>query len=162
MGSLQWRYSQAPIINSHTRRLQQLRSALEHLDHTLCLFDPAAVPDAIEPKVWRPKADWAKRGEMTRICLDMVRRASGPVCNRDIALAFMTARGMDTDDERLVKLIAKRVGCCLRGQRDIGRVTSADGPGQTVVWRLPTVEKPLRAQRAKDSALCTAATLRAE
>jgi hypothetical protein len=63
----------------------------------LCLSDPAAVPDAIVPKVWRPKADWAKRGEMTRICIDIVRRASGAVCNRDIAIAFMTARGMDTD-----------------------------------------------------------------
>jgi hypothetical protein len=39
---------------------------------------------------------------MSRTCLDIVRRASGPVCNRDIAIAFMTARGMDTDDGRLV------------------------------------------------------------
>ena len=61
--------------------------------------------------MWRPKADWAKRGEMSRLCLDIVRRASGPVCNRDIAITFMTARGMDTDDDRLLKLIAKRVGC---------------------------------------------------
>jgi hypothetical protein len=38
--------------------------------------------------------------------------------------------------DRLVKLIAKRVGCCLRGQRNMGRVTSEDGPGQTVVWWL--------------------------
>jgi hypothetical protein len=65
-----------------------------------------------------------------------VRCASEPVCNRDVALAFMTARGMDTDDDRLVRLISKRVGCCMRGQRDEGRVTSEDGPGQTVVWRV--------------------------
>jgi hypothetical protein len=123
-------------IELTTRQLQTLRAALEHLDATLCLFDPAAVPDAIEPKVWRPNADWAKRGEMIRICLDTLRRASAPLCNRDIALVLMTARGMDTDDERLVKLIAKRVGCCLRGQREIGLVKSEDGPGQTVVWRL--------------------------
>jgi hypothetical protein len=88
-------------IENRTRELQRLRWALEHLDATLCLFDPAAVPDAIEPKVWRPKADWAKRGEMTRICLDTLRRASGPLCNRDIAVALMTARGMDTDDDGL-------------------------------------------------------------
>ena len=42
--------------------LQGLRAALRRVDDTNCLFDPAAVPDAIEPKVWRPKADWAKRG----------------------------------------------------------------------------------------------------
>jgi hypothetical protein len=43
---------------------------------------------------------------------------------------------MGTDDDRLVRLIAKRVGCCVRGQRDEGRVSGEDGPGQTVVWRL--------------------------
>lgn len=123
-------------IELTTRRLQDLRASLQHLDATLCLFDPAAVPEAIQPKVWRPKADWAKRGEMSRFVLDTLRRASAPLCSRDIALALMTARGMDTDSERLVRQIAKRVGCCLREQRDAGHVTSADGPGQTLVWRL--------------------------
>jgi hypothetical protein len=123
-------------IELTTRQLQRLRAALSSLDATLCLFDPAAVPDAIEPKVWRPKADWAKRGEMTRLCLDVLRRASGPLCNRDIAMALMTMRGMDTDDARLVKLIGKRVGCCLREQRERGAVLSEEGPGQTVMWRL--------------------------
>lgn len=94
------------------------------------------MPDAIEPKVWRPKADWAKRGEMTRVCLDTLRRASAPLCNRDIALVLMRARGLDTDYDRLVKLIGKRVGCALRGMREQGRVASEEGPGQTVVWRL--------------------------
>ena len=116
-------------IELATRHLQHLRAALEHLDATLCLFDPAAVPDAIEPKVWRPKADWARRGEMTRVCLDTLRQASAPLCNRDIAIVLMTARGMDTDNDRLVKLIAKRVGRCLRGQHDMGRVASEEWPG---------------------------------
>ena len=93
------------------------------------------MPEAIEPKVWRPNAGWAKHGEMTRVCFDILRRASAPICNRDIALVFMTARGMDTDDARLVKLVAKRVGC-LRQHRDAGTVVSEDGPGQTMVWRV--------------------------
>jgi hypothetical protein len=127
-------------IEITTRKLQRLRAALQSLDETLCLFDPAAVPEAIEPKVWRPKADWAKRGEMSRVCLDILRRASGLVCNRDVAFAFMTARGMDTDDPRLVKLVAKRVGCCRRLHRDAGTVASEDGPGQTMVWRLASAD----------------------
>ena len=73
---------------------------------------------------------------MSRLCLDALRRASGPLCNRDIALTLMTARGMDTDDDRLVGLMAKRVGCCLRGKRDEGFVASEEGPGQTKVWRI--------------------------
>ena len=47
----------------------------------------------------------------------------------------MTARGIATDDDRLVKMIGKRVGCCLRGQRDQGRAVSEEGPGQTKVWQ---------------------------
>jgi hypothetical protein len=36
-------------IEITTRRLQALRTALANVDATLCLFDPAAVPEAIEP-----------------------------------------------------------------------------------------------------------------
>ena len=42
---------------------------------------------------------------MTRICFDILRRTSAPISDRDIALVSMTARGMDTNDARLVKLI---------------------------------------------------------
>jgi hypothetical protein len=48
----------------------------------------------------------------------------------------MMARGMDTDDARLVKLIAKRVGCCLRGQRDAGLAMGEDGRGQIMAFGL--------------------------
>ena len=72
---------------------------------------------------------------MSKICLDTLRRTSAPLGNRNVALALMTVRGMDTDDARLVKLVAKRVGCCLRQHRDAGTVVSEDGPGQTMVWR---------------------------
>ena len=37
------------------------------------------------------------------------------VCNRDVAIAFMTARGMDTDDDRRVLLIARRVASATLG-----------------------------------------------
>lgn len=51
-------------------------------------------------------------------------------------MSSATVRGMDTDDARLVKLVAKRVGCCLRQHRDAGTVVSEEGPGQTMVWRV--------------------------
>ena len=67
---------------------------------------------------------------MTRICLDTLRRASALLCDRDIALVLMTARGMDTDKDRLVKLVSKRVGCCLRGQREWGASRPRKGLGK--------------------------------
>ena len=42
-------------IEITTSRLQGLRAALRSLDETLCLFDPAAVPDAIEPRYGAPR-----------------------------------------------------------------------------------------------------------
>jgi hypothetical protein len=63
-------------IEIATRHLQGGRAALSTWTRRCaCLTGSRA--DAIEPKVSRPKAYWAKRGEMTRMCLDIVRRAAG-------------------------------------------------------------------------------------
>lgn len=123
-------------IELTARRLQRLKVELQSLDTTLCLFDPSAAPETIEAKLWRPKADWAKRGEMSTAVLDMLRVASEPMSTRDMALAYMTARGHDTADERLLRLLSKRIGCCLRGKRDQGLVASEAGPGQIMLWRI--------------------------
>jgi hypothetical protein len=48
-------------IELGTRREQQLKIQLQAIDRTLALFDPSILPDAIAPKVWRPRADWAGR-----------------------------------------------------------------------------------------------------
>ena len=43
---------------------------------------------------------------------------------------------MNTSDKRLVRLVGKRVGACLRHQRNRGAVRSEQGPGRFVVWGL--------------------------
>ena len=68
--------------------------------------------------------------------LETLGQASAPLCNYNVAIVLMMALGMETDTDRPVKLISKRVGCWLRRQRNVGRVTSEEGPGQTVGWRL--------------------------
>jgi hypothetical protein len=123
-------------IELATRRLQGLRAALRSLDETLCLFDPSILPEAIEPKVWRPKADWAKRGEMSRAVRDILRLGGQLMSTRDLAIVYMSDRGMDVDDGRMVRLLSKRIGCCLRGKRDQQLVMSEPGPGQVHMWRL--------------------------
>ena len=104
------------------------------LDATLRLFDPGYQVEAIRPKAFRPPKDWANRGEMTRIVLSILRQAAEPLTTRDIALELLVSRALDKSDKRLLRLMTKRVGVALRGQRDKGSVRSEQGPGQYVLW----------------------------
>ena len=67
----------------------QLRKAvddLENLDATIRQFAPDYQVEAIRPKAFRPPADWANRGQMSRVILSILRQASEPMTTRDIAL----------------------------------------------------------------------------
>jgi hypothetical protein len=124
--------------------LKKLVTDLEHLDAAILLFDPDYKIDDIKPKAFRPPEDWAKRGEMSRVILDMLRNAREPMTARDIALSLMTLRGMDQADRRAVRKMTKRTGAALRHARDRGLLESKEGPGMTVVWtlvKLPSAAK---------------------
>ncbi len=117
----------------------QLRNAvddLENLDKTIRQFAPDFQVETIRPKAFRPPADWANRGQMSRVILSILRQASEPMTTRDIALELLITRALDQSDVRLLKLMTKRVGVALRGQRDNGAVRAAQGPGQMVLWEV--------------------------
>jgi hypothetical protein len=120
------------IENTHAA-LKRMIGELEHLDSTLRLFDPDIDIPAIRPKAFRPPADWAHRGEMTRMVLDILRQAAEPMTTRDIAFQLMVERALDNNDRRLLNLMDKRVGVALRYQRV---AVSSQGPGQFMLWRL--------------------------
>ena len=119
----------------HTR-LKGLLADLESLDATILQFDPSHRVEAIRPRAIRPPADWANRGQMSRIVLNILRQAAEPMTSRDIALELLVARAMDKNDQKLFKLMTKRVGVALRVQRDNGAVRSEQGPGQFVLWEV--------------------------
>ena len=48
----------------------------------------------------------------------------------------MAERGLNTSDNRLVRLVGKRVGACLRHQREKGLVRSRLGPGAYLIWEM--------------------------
>ena len=73
---------------------------LEHLDATLVMFDPSHVVESIKLKAFRPPEDWARRGEMTRIVLSILRQAAEPLTTRDIALQLLVERALDRHDQR--------------------------------------------------------------
>ena len=117
-------------------RLRDLLSNLEHLDATILQFEPDHQVEAIRPKAFRPPKDWANRGQMTRIVLSILRQAAEPLTTRDIALELLVSRALDRNDQRLLRLMTKRVGVALRGQRDKCAVRSEQGPGQYMMWTI--------------------------
>lgn len=119
----------------HTR-LKALLADLESLDATILQFDPSHRVEAIRPRFIRPPADWSNRGQMSRIVLSILRQATEPMTTRDVAMELMVARAMDKGDQKLFKLMTKRVGVALRTQRENGAVRSEQGPGQFVLWEV--------------------------
>jgi hypothetical protein len=117
-------------------RLKTLLAALKSLDATITQFDPDHKVETIKPKAFRPPADWSNRGQMSRVVLSTLRRATEPLTSRDVALELLIARALDKDDQRLLRLMTKRVGVALRAQRDNGVVRSIQGPGQFVLWEV--------------------------
>jgi hypothetical protein len=68
---------------------------------------------------------------MTKICLEILRRASALICNRNIALAFHEGRAAwNTDERRLVAVPAKRIGCCLASTGTQARLCQSEGRGK--------------------------------
>jgi hypothetical protein len=116
--------------------VQRMIRELEALDSTIKLFDADYEIKTIRAKTFRPPPDWANRGEMTRICLNVLRQAAEPLTTRDIAFQLMQERALDTGHQPLVRLMTKRCGVALRRQRDVGLVRSVQGPGQFLVWEI--------------------------
>lgn len=117
------------------RELSETVAALEKLDATLLLFDPDYEIASIRPKAFRPPEDWSKRGEMTRIILGIMRKATEPLTSADIAAQLIAERALEPTD-KLQRLMTKRVGVALRGLRDRSIAVSAPGPGMSVLWQL--------------------------
>jgi len=136
MGLMKRRALLTHDIEETHERLRQMVVDLESLDATLLQFDPKMAIETIKPRAFRPPADWSKRGEMMRLIVSVLRRATEPLTTRDIAFELIVERALDKSDQRLIRLMSKRVGVALRHQRDAGRVRSVLGPGQYNLWEI--------------------------
>jgi hypothetical protein len=73
---------------------------------------------------------------MSRTILKILRLAAEPMTTRDIAYQLLMERALDRGDERLLRLMTKRIGVALRIQRDRGTVDVSEGPGQFGLWSI--------------------------
>jgi len=115
-------------------RVAKLAQDLAALDAALAVVAPDMEVEAIRPRMFRPPADWANRGQMSRLVLVILRQARDPLTTSEIAAQMILERGLDAGDRKLLPLMVRRVGSALRHQRDKGRVVSSEGPGNYQLW----------------------------
>ncbi len=110
-------------------RIAAIKNDLDALDRTLGVLGYTGDLDAQMPRQKRHVV--FGKGELFRACMDVLRRAQGPLTSRQIAQELMELNGQDARDRKTMGDLTKRVGKCLR-QTDAAR-KGADGKGN-VVW----------------------------
>ena len=119
--------------NAIRNRLAQITTDTGHLDAVIRQFDPEYDTAAIRPK--RPRnGDVAKRGERSRVLLDVLRKTSEPITTAEVVRRVLTVQGKDPADKALVRQVSKRFEAALARQERLGVVQAIREPGQMVVW----------------------------
>jgi hypothetical protein len=136
IGLVKRRAELAGEIERTHQALRKMIDDLEKLDSVILQFDPTHNVEGIKPKAFRPPEDWAHRGEMTKAVLAILRQTVEPMTSRDIAVEMLMNRALNTEDQKLLALMVKRVGVALRLQRNNSVVRSLMGPGQYMLWEI--------------------------
>lgn len=122
-------------LEHHQAMERQLIIDLDNVDATLRLFQPDIALEEIKSKPLPPRQA-AYKGEVARIVLGSLRTAHHPLTTEELTMHVMAERGMNTADKKLVRTVSKRVGACLRHHRTRGVLSSEDGPGGRIMWRV--------------------------
>lgn len=130
--SPQWIANELEITQGKLRKLIQ---DIDAVDATLKPFQPDMVIGLVRVRP-TPRRHTAFRGESSRLILNMLREAGGPMTTRDIVLKVMEARGLNVADRPMHEAMRMRASAPLRGLRDRGTLTSSEGRGASVLWRL--------------------------
>jgi hypothetical protein len=126
----------ATEIEGLQAQLRQRVIDLDHCEATLRLFDPDADKGALGPRKV-PQVLTDIHGDTGRVILDTLRTATVPLPTAKVCEAVMKARGLDTDDKGLCRLMMKRTVANLKHwHKKRGMVRSLPGPGQQLMWEL--------------------------
>ena len=110
-------------IANYEARLEEARADLSHVNACIAIFESCD-----EPSGTRAYVDLHRlfaRGEMVRLCKEAL--ASGQKTTKDLALAVMAVKRLDTGDKVLARAMATRMNHALRQQWRRGHL---DGEGK--------------------------------
>lgn len=105
---------------------------LDHIDAAIRLFDPDAEAKRI---VRYPTKHRAKKGEVVRLVVKLLKAADHPLTSLDIVHAQIKVRGLKADDATVV-IMRKRVGACLTKLKADGYVRVVPLPGLYQGWEI--------------------------
>ena len=123
----------ARSIDAYEARLAQARADLAHIDAAIAIFATGDGQLPVAPYVDIHRL--FKRGELAAISREALRH--GPRNTRELALAVMVAKGLDTGDKVLHKAISYRLIHVLRIQARNGKIVGIGRHKAARVWRLP-------------------------
>lgn len=110
-------------------RLAEIKNDLDAIDRTLNVLGYEGDLDAQMPRQKRHVV--FGKGELFRSCMDVLRRADGPLTSRQIAQQIVELNGQDARDRKYVSDLVKRVGKCLRKSNNAKKGTDLQG---NLVW----------------------------
>lgn len=124
-------------INGHIhdleKRIARQRVALSNLDATIRLFSPETNPDAIPAKRPYRRTRYFGHNELSRLVMEALRLATGPLVAADIATAVMRAKSAAADDAAFKAIVTERALGILRGLAKRGEVARS-GTSHNAQW----------------------------
>lgn len=103
---------------------------LDHIDAAIRLFNAKPNEDRI---VRFPTKHRAKKGEVVRMVVRLLKNATEPLTSLDLVLVQIEERGLKADDETIV-LMRKRVGACLTKLKNDGVIRVVPQVGLYQGW----------------------------
>ena len=118
------------------KQTAQKRADLAHVNAVLRLYDPKAAEESVRPKQLAFRQRFFGNGELTRHCLNTLRKAEGLAISADeIAIAAMKAKGMPLGDDPLRQQLLRTTLAALKRLIKRGAVEKI-GEGVGARWRL--------------------------
>jgi hypothetical protein len=131
-GLIEKRAQLAGMLKHHRAEERKIICDLDHLDAAIRLFDAKADTARIARY---PTKHRAKKGEVVRLVLRMLKQSAVPLTALDIVHEQIRERGLAADDDTVV-IMRKRVGACLTNLKANGHVRNAPSSGLYKLWEL--------------------------
>jgi hypothetical protein len=114
------------------KELRQRRADLKHVDATLRLFAPA---QSLGKRSGRPS--WLRRGECSRLVLDVLRSATQPLATREITERLLAGKRAGAANTEVRDTVHKTVLAALNNGKKKGLIErTGSGRGVAASWRL--------------------------
>jgi hypothetical protein len=115
------------------KRVTRLRADLANIDAAIRILSPGAEPGTIPPKRAYKRTQYFARNELSRLALDILRKAQGPLAAREIAVAIMKAKGLRMGDDALCATVTDMLLVALRSNARRGTIVKT-GVSRDARW----------------------------